>query len=172
VEPSALTFGAGCGLLVPASFGLLLTRIPTLICPFPFFTSTPALLLASLTLPILNNHRLAWLAVVIPVLFFFSWNPSLFRGQTKLPWRSLILLAVMTAVSVVWFTGGWKNGIEYQGARYTYAVCVANILWLVLLSTLLVRAWRKPSFVRNLLFHWILFAWVAWYAFPYLGELP
>jgi hypothetical protein len=24
--------------------------------------------------------------------------------------------------------------------------------------------------VRNLAFHWVLFAWLAWYAFPYLGE--
>jgi hypothetical protein len=36
-----------------------------------------------------------------------------------------------------------------------------------------VRTWKMGASFRNSLFvHWMLFAWLAWYAFPYLGELP
>jgi hypothetical protein len=41
------------------------------------------------------------------------------------------------------------------------------ILWSVF-----IWAKRQPSFGRNLLAHWLLFVWLGWYAFPYLGELP
>jgi hypothetical protein len=35
------------------------------------------------------------------------------------------------------------------------------------------QRWKgEPSFISNLVVHWILFVWLAWYAFPYLGELP
>jgi hypothetical protein len=43
---------------------------------------------------------------------------------------------------------------------------------LVLLWWAVIRWKRQPSFRGNLLSHWFLFARLAWYAFPYLGELP
>jgi hypothetical protein len=31
---------------------------------------------------------------------------------------------------------------------------------------------KSKSFASNLIFHWLLFAWLGWFAFPYLGESP
>jgi hypothetical protein len=63
--------------------------------------------------------------------------------------------------------------LEYQGARHTYVVCIVNAAWIAFLWLIFARYWkREPSFKINLLLHWVLFAWLAWYAFPYLGELP
>jgi hypothetical protein len=31
---------------------------------------------------------------------------------------------------------------------------------------------RDITFRLVLALHWLLFSWLAWYAFPYLGELP
>ena len=156
---------AGSGLLIPASVGLLSAGAPTLLCPLPALTVIPAFLLYS--------AHLFRTAVLIPTLLFFAWNPGLFRGDVKVPKRSYVLLAVATVLSVIWFVGGWKYGLQYQGPRYTYAICLVNLVWLALLGATFGRSWKgQSSFKLNLALHWILFAWFAWYAFPYLGELP
>jgi hypothetical protein len=158
------TIGAGVVLVAPAYCGLMLTGVPTLLCPFPTATIIPAF--------VLSSSRLEWLAVAIPPVLFFQWNPSLLRGQSTVPKRSLALLTVLTVLSIVFFVGSWEWGLKYQGPRFTYGVCAANFGWLMLLWVVFVRGWRKPSFFNNLLAHWLLFAWLGWYAFPYLGELP
>jgi hypothetical protein len=66
----------------------------------------------------------------------------------------------------------WGYGNEYQGHKYTEIICAINVGWIAVLWAVLLRASRLRSFGSNLLFHATLFAWLAWYAFPYLGELP
>jgi hypothetical protein len=103
---------AGMTLLIPASLGLLLTGVPTILCPLPLLTTIPALLL--------STWRLHYLATSLPVLLFF-----------------------------------------------------VNAGWAVALVFAFVRTWQNGASFRTSLFvHWMLFAWLAWYAFPYLGELP
>jgi hypothetical protein len=81
-------------------------------------------------------------------------------------------IAVATLLSVPWFGVGWKFGLAYQGGIYCYLVLMTNICWLAGLWLVFARTKRADSFAANLFFHWMLFAWLAWYAFPYLGELP
>jgi hypothetical protein len=156
---------SGSALLIPAALGLLVSRTPMSFCPFPALTVLPAFVLSPLHL---------WsAAVIVPPLLFFLWNPGLLRGESKLPKRSPWLLVAAIALSVIWFIVGWKDGLHYQGARHVYIVTATNVVWIGLLSVLF--GWyrgQEPSFKLNLVFHWILFAWLAWYAFPYLGELP
>ncbi len=157
-----VTLTAGIALIVPAALGLFLSGVPTIVCPFPALTILPAFLLG----------RAYWLAVVIPTLLFFAWSPRLFRGQPRFPRRTLVLLGVLTALSGLYFVTDWRYGIEYQGPRFTHVMCFVNIAWLLLLWISVIGRSGRPSFAANLLVHWILFAWLAWYAFPYLGELP
>ena len=83
------------------------------------------------------------------------------------------MLGVATALSTYWFVVGWQYGLKYQGARYTYVVCAINIVWVAALWAMFIRKlWSVPSFRTNLLLHWALFAWLGWYALPWLGELP
>ena len=101
------------------------------------------------------------------------WNPGLLFGDGKIPKRTSVLLAILTVLSVAWFVAGWKFGMEYQGAEYTYTVCILNVTSICFLALGFVRNWGKESsFSVNLVLHWILFAWLAWIAFPYLGEMP
>lgn len=163
----ALTLVAGCSLSAPSYIGLLLRGFPTLLSPLPLLTVIPAFMLSSL-----SAARFTWAAVLIPSLFFFAWNPALFWGQVQVPKRSLVLLLAMTVLSVIWFVGSWRYGLEYQGRQYTYVICVINGVWLAVLWTIAAGRWCRASFAGNLLFHWLLFTWLGWYAFPYLGELP
>jgi hypothetical protein len=155
---------AGLALFLPAWCGLMFSPVPTVICPFPALTVIPAFLLSS--------ARVVWPAALVPPVLFFPWNPGLVQGQAKVPMRSLALLALLTVLTVLWFVGDWQFGLRYQGLRFTRAVCGINIGWLIVLWVAMVRGHRKPQFITNLLAHWLMFAWLGWYAFPYLGELP
>ena len=157
-----VTLIVGLSLLIPASIGLLLAGAPSVVSPIPMLTAIPAISL------------FGGAAVLIPTLFFFVWNPGLFRGEENVPKRSYGLLATATAFSIIWFVGdGWKYGLQYQGSQYTHLVCAINFVWVASLWALVIYDWKRaPSFGANLLFHWIVFVWLSWYAFPWLGELP
>ncbi len=149
----------------PASVGLLVSNIPTMLCPFPALTVLPAFLL--------SDRYLFRAAVAVPMLLFFAWQPGLFRGDAVVPKRSYVLLAIATVLSVFYFVASWNWGLHYQGPRYAHVVCAVNVVWVGFLTFAFARSWNAPpSFRFNLFLHWVLFAWLAWDAFPYLGELP
>ena len=155
------TIVAGLSLLIPAAFGLLLAKGPTVAFPFPALMFVPSFLI----------HRVA-VGVALPVVCFFIWNPGLFRGEHRIPKRSFVLLIFTTGLSLVWFAIGWTDGLAIQGARYTYLVCTINVVWILCLWAAFARNWKRASsFSANLVVHWMLFAWLAWYAFPFFGEL-
>ena len=160
-----LTLTAGMTLLIPASLGLFLTGVPTTLCPLPLLTTIPAFLL--------STWRLHYLATGLPVLLFFVWRPGFFHGESMVPKRSYVLLAILTVLSFVYFISGWRLGLQYQGVEYTRTVLIVNLGWVAALVFAFVRTCRNGASFRTSLFvHWMLFAWLAWYAFPYLGELP
>lgn len=132
-----------------------------MLCPFPAVTIIPAFLL----------ERIYPLAIAAPVVLFFLWNPGLSFGES-VPKRSLVLLIVLTVPSLIYFVEFWAYGVEYQGGLYTKSICIINVTWLAGLWLIWLRSFRLPTYGRNVLFHWLLFIWLAWYAFPYLGELP
>jgi len=106
------------------------------------------------------------------MVVFFVWNPGLFNGDSIVPKRSYVLLIVTTVLNTLWFIGGWRDGVAVQGARYSYSVCAINVVWILLLWFMFIRNRKaEPSFKMNLLLHCFLFAWLAWYAFPFFGEI-
>lgn len=58
MKPGLLTLISGCALLIPASLGLLIAGVPTVMGPFPAITAVPAFI----------SSRAV--AVVVPTLFF------------------------------------------------------------------------------------------------------
>ena len=167
MKASYQTIAVGLGLAPLAWIGCFSHGVPTLICPLPTMTIMPAFLLASPP-----SHLPVRLATLVPVVLFFAWSPGLFRGKMRVPKRSWALLITLTVLSVIYFVGSWRYGIQYQGREYTVGVCAINLVWIVVLWAILYSSSRARSFRANLLFHATLFAWLAWYAFPYLGELP
>jgi hypothetical protein len=162
MKASYQTVAVGFGLVLLAWIGCFSNGTPTLVCPVPTITIVPAVLVPR------YSHLPYWLAILVPAVLFLAWNPGLFRGNLQVPKRSWVLLITLTALSVAYFVGSWRYGNQYQGREYTVAICAVNfVLWAILC-----RSSRLCSFRANLLFHATLFAWLAWYAFPYLGELP
>jgi len=111
-------------------------------------------------------------AVLLPTILFFLWNPGLtIRQQSNMPNKTVGLAWLLGILTIVDFVLQWKYGLQYQGTRHTIAVYTIYVLWLAVLWCVVIVAWRRPSFWANLLSHWVLFAWLSWYAFSYLGEL-
>ena len=172
MKPLYQTIAVGFVLLLVAWIGCFSSGRPTLTCPMPTITILPAFFLLSPLSPASHVPFSYWLASVVPVVLFFLWNPGLFKGNVRIPKRSCVLLICLSALSFVYFAASWRYGNEYQGRVHTAAICAVNIVWILSLWIILYRSWRLCSFQANLLFHATLFAWLAWYAFPYLGELP
>ena len=161
----ALATILGLSLILFAWVGLFSAGVPTLYCPMPTMTVLPAFALSSL--------KLQTAAVLVPAILFFLWNPSLvIRQQSNMPKRTVGLVGLLSILTIVDFVLEWKYGLQYQSTHHTIAIYTINVLWLAALWCAVIRAWRRPSFWANLLSHWVLFVWLGWYAFPYLGELP
>jgi hypothetical protein len=150
--------------MIPASIGLFLSGVPTIFSPLPALTVLPAFILA--------QWHLGYAAVLLPTLLFLMWNPQLFRGEGKIPKRTYVLFTLFVALSAVDFALSWKLGLQYQGPQYTAIVFSINVAWIGFLSLALHRCFNASSSFRTSLFvHWMLFAWLCWYAFPWLGEM-
>jgi hypothetical protein len=169
MKPQMATLIAGLSLAVPVWLG------PQYLSKVVFFIPDPALIGFSwfwlVPLGSDRNYTVALvLAQFVPVLFFFGWNPRLFLGATRVPKRSYVLFAIATVLTVFSFRSSFSDGIGYQGPEYTYAFLGANVACVALLGLMFARNWNAdPSFKKNLLLHWGLFAWLAWFAVPFLG---
>jgi hypothetical protein len=109
--------------------------------------------------------------VVLPAALFLAWNPSLLCGQTGTPKRTYVVAALVVVLDVAYLVASWNLGVKYEGIEYTAFVTAGNVGWIAILSVLFISSWKgEASFAWNLALHWVLFAWLAWFAFPYLGE--
>jgi hypothetical protein len=127
---------------------------------------SPAALLAFFPLYILPQ----WLALFTPSLLFILWNGCLLRKDVAVPVRTSVVFLLLSALTVFYFVIGWSAGIEYNGAEYTRSVCVINVLMMGLLGLLWLVALKAKNYWANFIFSWVLFLWLSWQAFPYLGE--
>jgi hypothetical protein len=139
---------------------------PTVRTPFPF----PLLLFRFAGVPL-------EVLAIVPAIVFLAWQPRLFyvevsRPHMPLPIRTWVLLVVVTVLSLLGFVAGWKYGLEYQGAHFTYSCAAISAALALTAAILAVIAARTKNYYVNVLAHATLFYWSSSYAFPYLGELP
>jgi len=158
-KPLIATFIVGCSLCL-VSFQALNTGAPKPWAPLPLSLVIP-LWLGTPGIFILSLGTLA----------MWAWNPKAFAGTSEIPKRSFILLLILTCLSVFQNIVSLPYGEKYQGEFHTIVVTAINLSLIIALMIIGIWAWRKPSFPLNLVFHWLMFAWVVSYAFPYLGEL-
>jgi len=157
---------AAVGLVVLLSWLTIWPGTPRIYAPLNLLVVIPAFLSSGL---FSNSYLLA--VAVVPV-FFWLWCLPVLHGRTTLPIRSVVLLILAVVLSAASLIFGARYGVRYQGVGYVMGVAVINIGCWVLLGVLAFLARRRPSFCRNFGFHAALFAWLAWCAFPYMGELP
>ncbi len=161
IKSDRFTVLAGLSLLLPPLLSFLFARNQTtsLLYPIPGLVLLPLFFIGPL-------------AILVPMVLFFVWNPGLFNGDAKTPKRTYVLLLIATLLSPLWFVAGWRDGVAIQGLRYNFSVLGINVVWIMVSWFVFARNWKaEPSFKSNLLVHCLLFAWLAWYAFPFFGEM-
>lgn len=165
MKSARLTLAAGLSLLIPPAVGFL--------CGLLFARNETATLFYPIPcLVLLPGFFVGPLAFFVPTVLFFIWNAGLFNGDPKTPKRTHVLFVIVTILSSLWFVAGWKDGVVVQGPLYNFSVLGINIAWIAILLFKFIRNWKsEPSFKANLLLHWLLFLWLAWYAFPFFGEV-
>jgi hypothetical protein len=140
--------------------------------PFPAVTLLPSLIGSVLVGGTETGYWL--LRYVLPVIIgpavFYGWNPQLLRGIETVPKRSWIGLVVLTALTIYFFVSNWSLGIQYQGWSYTTTMAFVNGVALILCWGALLRAHRRPTFGRSLLFHWAATVWLVWWHSPCLAS--
>jgi hypothetical protein len=164
---TTLTTVAAALLLALLSGLSLWTGVPTVMSPLNMLLLVPGLLSSC----VLGKGWFVASIAFIPVTFWLWCRPVL-RGSQIVPSRSLFLLGGSVALSAFWFVAGIEYGLTYQGRDYVVGTAAVSVAWWATLAGLALAAWRFPRPGLNVTFHIALFAWLAWYAFPYLGELP
>lgn len=89
-----------------------------------------------------------------------------------MPRRTLIGLAVLSALTAIHFVFAWDDGLRYEGRSHVVAVACANVAAIAACWGAVIYARRRPSFEATLLAHAFIALWLVWIAFPLLGELP
>jgi hypothetical protein len=157
-----ITLLAASLLLIPSLIGSFLSGVPTAFSPFPALTVIPALMF---------SPHFTYLAALLPSFLFLLWNPQLFREEGKIPIRTYLLFVLLIGLSTMYFVLSWKWGLRYPGPQFTAIVCSINVVWVGFLGLAFRRCSEKiPSFRTSVILHWMLFAWLSWYAFPWLGD--
>jgi hypothetical protein len=111
-------------------------------------------------------------AVLLPAILLFAWCWPISKDASVVPRRSIVLLVILASLSVVYFTTSRRYGVRYQGPAHTLAVACINMLMLAALAFLAFHIAHRPNRAGPVIFHTLLFVWLGWSAFPYLGELP
>jgi hypothetical protein len=143
------------------SLGVSGDNYPTLRSPYPVLLVIPAFL----GVPV----------IVIAILFasaFAAWSNQLLRAEAAIPRRSIVLLFVAILLSGLVFISGWEYGLKYQGMNYLFPALAISALAVVILVVIASLNRRRPMLATSAAFHFLLFAWLATYAMPYLGETP
>ncbi len=152
------------------AYASISANYPTIFSPFSFVVIVPGMALSQ----VISSNKLTYFlfgTLITPVTFVL-WSFPLLRGQTQIPKRSKIGASLLVALSLYSLIGSWPYGVIYQGVFHTVVICIWNVIcWFALFFLNRSNSIRQ-SYWSNYLFHWIFFAWLAWVAFPWLGELP
>jgi hypothetical protein len=152
--------------LVGISWLSVRTGSPTVTSPFPLAVVWPLL---EADEHFGNSfHFMAYLAV--PAAFLL-WSFHLLFARDEIPRRSWVVFPVAVVANAIWCISIARFGLDYHGLSYTLPVIAIAILLSLAIVRLMISARRRATWSINYTVHLIFFAWLAWYAFPWLGEL-
>ena len=164
-----------CGIMILfAGTASVLHGMPAIWSPMPLLVVIPSFLIGAT--PIRRVADLPFgdlifsaLAAAPITIAYFAWSIGPV-ATSKIPVRSVVLLALTAVFTLVSLFVGWKAGVRSQGLTHTIAVAVVNFLLAAATFFALVIHSKSPSYGLSLCFHGTLFLWLAWFAFPWLGE--
>jgi hypothetical protein len=146
----------------------MIAGLPKLYSPYSFTVVIPALLASGLNLP----SPIIRVACVLPLLMLFiGWSFVFVKPPFRITHTQKLIAGLLIVLSVVFNVSSFSYGLKYQGELHTYLMYTYNALLLLGLSLVLWRNTKNPSIYSCVGFGVLLFAWLGWVAFPWLGEL-
>jgi hypothetical protein len=110
--------------------------------------------------------------LLLPVLAYaLSALPLVARDRPRVV-LSLLIYGLAVLLSALFFPLCWEGGVKFQGFTYTVLVAAENVAFAVALGLILWAGIWRPSAAKAWSFHIVLFVWLSWVAFPWLGEMP
>jgi hypothetical protein len=92
--------------------------------------------------------------------------------RSTVVWPTVMFVAVLVVGSAVYFVEAWANGVRFQGMGYTLLAAIANGALGALCVWLCLRALRgKAKYMRRYCATFVPCSWLAYCAFPWLGEV-
>lgn len=107
---------------------------------------------------------------VVVALVFIAWNLQLLRGIVSIPTRSLVLLSILGLLCGGYLLSRAEFMVERNALGYYSAIVAINCAVVVFLVFIAYRGRTRPRLSTSMVFHWLLFAWPATYAFPWMFE--
>jgi len=146
----------------------MIAAYPKLHSPYSFTVVIPALLIYDLNLPPFVMR----VACVLPlVTLYLAWSFAFLKSRFKITLTQKVVSGLLVILSAVFNVNSFGYGLKYQGEFHTYIMYAYNISLVLGLSLILWANTKKPSFNSYISFSVVLFAWLGWVAFPWLGEL-
>lgn len=108
--------------------------------------------------------------LVAAIVFWFS-SGQVLRG-TSPPFYLALTGVAVTMLGAIYFAVKWSEGLGFQGYAHTVFWASINALAALCLGASIVIAWPRPGGIVHLVAHFILIAWLAFVAFPFLGRPP
>lgn len=108
--------------------------------------------------------------LLLPSLYF-PLGMSLEKAKRPGMWVFTITLGVLV-LDLAYLLSAWKHGFRYQGEFHTRLVLAENLIAGSALLALSCLGFRKTSLNYHHAVLLLLFLFLAWCAFPYLGETP
>jgi hypothetical protein len=149
----------------PILVGAFLGGFPSILTPAPLLLVFPIFRLGAV------SPAAAPIAFVIPATLFYLWCKSL-RDPYRKGWSEEIVLALVVGGSFAWFIPDWRLGLRYEGRTYMVGMATMNTLLAISIAALILATRWRQSVILAIITRFFMIAWLATYAFPWIGETP
>ncbi len=161
----------GVGLIGYA--GVLTPYSGAVFIPFSFFHIKLNLLESWQQLGLGYQYFFARFLSVLPLtVFYFVWTLAFIKQPYVICKPTKYLALVLVALSVVFLIANYEEGVIFRGPLYPFVICCLSAILVGCMVILYSHNKRKPSMNTSLGFSVLLFSWLGWIAFPWIGELP
>lgn len=113
----------------------------------------------------------AWAFPIILTLAYVFWSFP-YAVTNIASKKSLYLAGVLGLLSVAYYAFSYQYAAAYQGTAFFTVVCIVGFSLLFSACALSVVAVKKKSRVISVIADALLFSWIGWLSFAYIGELP
>jgi hypothetical protein len=138
--------------------------------PYSFVTVLPALFFGSVFGEGTLFLGAAVGSLVVPALYAWSARYIL-KKRKPLPKISIVSFVTLALLSFTYAIYGWEETIRYTFVTRAVALVIQSVVPPIVIAVVALVLRKRLTPEMSIKLHWAAFAWIAWSAFPWYGEL-